>query len=72
MSKSAIIIGLIMLGIGMLIIITGTVTLSNFFNGNLGVGFGIYYLGYFLTIIGAIILGAHFKGWLERTTGTRF
>jgi hypothetical protein len=72
MRKSAIIIGLIMLGIGAFIILIGTPTLSNYFKGNFGTTIGVYYAGYFLSLIGAVILVAHFKGWLERSAGTRW
>lgn len=32
----------------------------------------VYGFGYLFLFIGTIILGAHFKAWLERSTGTRF
>jgi hypothetical protein len=30
-----------------------------------------YFFGYICILIGVIILGAHFKSWLEHSTGTR-
>lgn len=74
MSKSAIIIGLIMFGLGVIAIFS---FYNGFYNGsynsnNIETSLFISYVGYFLAGIGAIIIGAHFKGWLERATGTRF
>lgn len=64
---NALIIGLILVVVGAICFLTQTnKLLSGGYNGSIAT------IGIFTFIFGCIILGAHFKAWLERATGTRF